>query len=252
MQLHPALLNSLVQNAATPDRELTTTDQLFSGITGDFLRQLIQMAVPSVRSRTPTLKTEARRVENQILDGRVHAKLVSSHLTSYSYQPKGWKTSLSMEQSSAMVTELAPLVLYLQYVVKRGDLLIIEEPESHLHPSGQALLAVELARLLKSDVQVIVTTHSDWILDQFANLVRRSDLSDQSELDLLDAQEAIPREDFGAWLFSKSEGDQASEVMEVPLREDAGGFDTGYDETADALYNEWVRIGNKLASSDTE
>lgn len=151
-----------------------------------------------------------------------------------------------------MVTELAPLVLYLRYVVRSGDLLIIEEPESHLHPSDQAFLAVELARLLSYDVHVIVTTHSDWILEKFANLVRQSGLSIGGNLDSGSAQQAVPREEFGAWLFRKSEDTQTSEVVEVPFEEDAGGFDVGYEETADALYNEWARTGDRLALGETK
>ena len=37
------------------------------------------------------------------------------------------------------------MVLYLRYLVRPGDLLIIEEPESHLHPAMQAAFARELA-----------------------------------------------------------------------------------------------------------
>ena len=252
MHLHPALLSSLVQNVTSPDRSSRSDPLLFSGVPGDFLRQLIQMTVPPIQPRHPTLTTEARRLEDQLLGGQIHTKKSASHLTSYSYQPRGWKTNLSMEQASSMVTELAPLVLYLRYVVRSGDLLIIEEPESHLHPSDQAFLAVELARLLSYDVHVIVTTHSDWILEKFANLVRQSGLSIGGNLDSGSAQQAVPREEFGAWLFRKSEDTQTSEVVEVPFEEDAGGFDVGYEETADALYNEWARTGDRLALGETK
>lgn len=46
---------------------------------------------------------------------------------------------------------------------KAGDLLIIENPEIHLHPSGQAKLVEFLAFLAQCGVQVIVETHSDHI-----------------------------------------------------------------------------------------
>ena len=252
IRIHPALLSSLVQHVTSPDRSTTSNSQLFSGITGDFIRQLIQMTVPSVQAQNPNLTMEAKRVENRILGGQVHARQLPSNLTSYLYQPRDWNNNLSMEQSSSMVAELAPLVLYLRYVVRSGDLLIIEEPESHLHPSGQALLAGELARLISYDVHVIVTTHSDWILEKFANLVRQSGLSIEGNLDSSSVQRAVPREEFGAWLFRKSDHNQASEVVEVPLEEDAGGFDVGYEETADALYNEWARIGDRLALGETK
>jgi predicted ATPase len=46
-----------------------------------------------------------------------------------------------------------------------GQLIIIENPESHLHPSGQAQMGRFLARVAAAGIQVIVETHSDHILN---------------------------------------------------------------------------------------
>lgn len=46
-----------------------------------------------------------------------------------------------------------------------GQLLIVENPEAHLHPSAQSQLILMLVRLAKSGVQVVVETHSDHILN---------------------------------------------------------------------------------------
>ena len=48
---------------------------------------------------------------------------------------------------------------------KPGDLLIIENPESHLHPSGQAKIAELCAIASSCGVQIIVETHSDHFLN---------------------------------------------------------------------------------------
>ncbi len=37
---------------------------------------------------------------------------------------------------SSMVKELSPLVLYLRYLAKPGELLVIDEPEMNLHPEA--------------------------------------------------------------------------------------------------------------------
>ena len=48
---------------------------------------------------------------------------------------------------------------------KPGDLLLIENPEAHLHPQGQAKMGELLARAAASGVQLLVETHSDHILN---------------------------------------------------------------------------------------
>ena len=48
---------------------------------------------------------------------------------------------------------------------KPGALLLIENPEAHLHPRGQSKLAELIALAAQSGVQVIVETHSDHIFN---------------------------------------------------------------------------------------
>lgn len=48
---------------------------------------------------------------------------------------------------------------------KPGDLIIIENPESHLHPKGQSLIGEMLALAAQDGVQLIIETHSDHLLN---------------------------------------------------------------------------------------
>lgn len=48
---------------------------------------------------------------------------------------------------------------------KSGGLLLLENPEAHLHPRGQAALGRLLAMCCSDGVQVIVETHSDHLLN---------------------------------------------------------------------------------------
>jgi len=50
-------------------------------------------------------------------------------------------------------------------VAKPGGAIIIENPEAHLHPQGQSVLARFLGRVAKSGVQVVIETHSDHFLN---------------------------------------------------------------------------------------
>lgn len=67
------------------------------------------------------------------------------------------------------VTQTLPIVIA-ALSASEGDILLIENPEVHLHPMGQALMGQFLAEAANAGVQVIVETHSDHIL----NGVRRS------------------------------------------------------------------------------
>lgn len=46
-----------------------------------------------------------------------------------------------------------------------GALIILENPEAHLHPGGQAALAKLIAKVASKGIQVIVETHSDHIIN---------------------------------------------------------------------------------------
>lgn len=48
---------------------------------------------------------------------------------------------------------------------KKGALIIIENPESHIHPRGQAELGKLIALVAQNDVQIIIETHSDHIVN---------------------------------------------------------------------------------------
>lgn len=46
-----------------------------------------------------------------------------------------------------------------------GSLLLLENPEAHLHPRGQSVMAELVARAVRAGAQVIVESHSDHVLN---------------------------------------------------------------------------------------
>lgn len=148
-----------------------------------------------------------------------------------------------------MVAELAPVVLYIRNLVEVGDTLIVEEPEAHLHPDAQAELASVLARLVNSGVRVVITTHSNWIVDQLANLVRMSELDPNDRTDLPGHDASLAREDVGVWMFADGSDGEGSTVTEIDFDPDGVGYEPGYLGIADKQYNTWAEINNRLADS---
>lgn len=58
-----------------------------------------------------------------------------------------------------------------------GGLVILENPEAHLHPAGQSRMGELIARAAAGGVQVILETHSDHVLNGLRLSVRRKLLS---------------------------------------------------------------------------
>ena len=67
------------------------------------------------------------------------------------------------------ITQVFPIIVAALSVAK-GSILLIENPEVHLHPAGQARMGQFISEVAHSGVQVIVETHSDHVL----NGIRRS------------------------------------------------------------------------------
>lgn len=67
-----------------------------------------------------------------------------------------------------------PIVLAL-LVTKPGGLVIIENPEAHLHPKGQSYLGRLIQRTAEAGVQVIIETHSDHLLNGIRVAARLSE-----------------------------------------------------------------------------
>ncbi len=57
-------------------------------------------------------------------------------------------------------------------LAKTGEILIIENPEAHLHPQAQSRLIQFLAKVCNGGVQVFIETHSDHVLNAMRVIVK--------------------------------------------------------------------------------
>lgn len=71
-------------------------------------------------------------------------------------------------------------------IAKEGNILIIENPEAHLHPKAQLNLAYLLAKLTGNGVQVFVETHSEHIVNGFRIAALKDDYTlNNNDLNIL-------------------------------------------------------------------
>lgn len=207
---------------------------------------MIELDRPPYRQRGSRRDLGAQ-IEEAILGGSVHVNRSETiGYPHFTYQPKGWKESLPLMNASSMVSELAPVVLYLRYMVGPGNILIIEEPEAHLHPGMQVEFIRQIAALVHAGVRVIVTTHSEWVLEELGNIVRCSELPEARRKKLPQGDFALRPDQVGAWLFKQKLRPRGSVVEEVNLDAETGLYPTDYEDVSLALYNDGVDIFNRI------
>ena len=253
MHAHGAVVSAVVDSAPMAGLQPVTRTPLLSGVLADFLSQLIRIDQSPVwgttRRQTNGLDS-GRQIEKTILRGAIgveHSELINyPHFT---YRPDGWKEDLPLMHASSMVSELAPVVLYLRHLVQPGNVLIIEEPESHLHPAAQVEFTRQLAKLVQQGYRVIITTHSEWILEELANVVQRSQLPPEELSTVSVSDAALTADQVGVWLFRNKTRPKGSEVVPVPLGE-SGLYDSGFDDVAIALSNDGANIFNRIGRNE--
>ena len=253
MHAHSAVVSAMLGSAPMAGLEPTVRTPMLSGVLADFLRQLIEIdRVPRRRSlsrRQQTRQDISTEIENTMLSGVV--RVDRSEFINYprfTYRPDGWQNDLSLMNASSMVSELAPVVLYLRHIVRPGNVLIIEEPESHLHPAMQVEFTRQLAKLVQVGYRVIITTHSEWVLEELSNIVQRSRLPEKARTTVSESDAALSPEQVGVWLFRPKRRPRGSEIVEVKLGE-AGLYDTGFDDVAIALSNDGANIFDRIGES---
>lgn len=88
--------------------------------------------------------------------------------------------NISLHLASSSVRAFADLYFYLRHQADTHDLLIIDEPESHLDTGNQVRLARILARFVRAGIKVLITTHSDYLIKEINNLIMLSQLNGHS------------------------------------------------------------------------
>ena len=248
MHAHHVVVSALIQNASRAglgrgSRRGSPLPAL-SGVLTDFLQNLLEVAGGTHgrdigrlhRRKGKPDDDRAARLETNVLNGRIRVEKSSVDYPHFTYRPDGSKRALSLGGVSSMVSELAPVALYLRHHVREGDLLILEEPEAHLHPAIQVAFVREIAEWVRRGIRVILTTHSEWVLEELANIVATGES---------DSSGGLPNEAVGLWLFETIDAEnphKGSTVREVPWHRDEGGFESGFEDVAMALHNKWADL----------
>lgn len=245
MHAQGVVVSSLIERASRTGFDHESLLPTLSGVLADFLKGLIELS----EERKPIGSGRlANRLETDILGGSIQVRRSTVGYPSFHYLPAKWKREMALINTSSMVSELAPVVLYMRHVVRRGDLIIIDEPESHLHPQMQVAFTGFLAAVVKAGIRVVITTHSEWVLETLANLARLSEVPKSRRSEVAVGGPALTRDEVGAWLFERKLRPKGSVVKKIPLDTVGGTFPAGFGDITENLYNGWATIANLVQS----
>lgn len=182
------------------------------------------------------------RMEKKIMEGELKAEAKFESLPNFQYVFGHGDSAvgpLPLSHASSMVAELAAMVAFIRKYTRPGDLLIIEEPETGLHPGAQRDVANVLVQLANASVHLLITTHSDIILEQLGNAIAAS------KIDAKIAAEKLEEENASVYFFHRpKKWRQGTTVKKVSFDRETGILTKDHLDVSSALYNESVDLFN--------
>jgi predicted ATPase len=118
-------------------------------------------------------KNYAYLIQKNILHGKYKIEKDGIYFIPYksNANKNNFSEKISLHMSSSTVKTFFSLVFYLEHLAKKGDTLIIDEPELNLHPDNQRKIARILSMLTNKNINVLVSTHSDYFMKELNNLI---------------------------------------------------------------------------------
>ncbi|WP_294149215.1 AAA family ATPase [uncultured Selenomonas sp.] len=153
----------------------------------------LQLITKFEEKEKPQEQKLVRFLEENMAQGAFHVK--KDFLPQIRYETDQG-VSLPLYVTSSVITEIAPILLLLKSGIS-FNAIIIEEPEAHLHPELQRRMARFIVQLMNSGKTVLITTHSDTIMQHINNMLklrhhpRKAELMEKwgyDEADLLEAR----------------------------------------------------------------
>lgn len=147
-------------------------------------------------------------LERAILGGTVSISEEGEFLYSPEAASEG---RLAIHLTASVVKSLTSLVFYFRHLARKGDFLIIDEPELNLHPDNQRKIARILAKAVRRGFKVMISTHSDYVLRELNHLIMLNKLPAEEAAALgYDPEFALDPSKVGVYLVDDHRADSIS------------------------------------------
>ena len=155
--------------------------------------------------------------------------------------------NIPLHMASSSARGLSDLYFYLRHQVEPNQLLIIDEPESHLDTQNQIMLARMLSQFVRSGIKVLITTHSDYVLKEINNLIMLNSSFEGKEKLIKRLKykscESLDPESLRCYI--------AEEGQLTPCKVDKFGADLPmFDETIDSINKASNELASRLNNAD--
>jgi len=210
----------------------------------DYFLKLTEINVARRVFEGHSLNEVANKIETQILKGKVD---FDSKTKKIIYTPSNTNLKLDLSSTSSMVSEIAPIVSYLRYVLTQPTrrnpyvigkidkeptvskhLVLIEEPEAHLHPEVQIKMMDIFSDLVNQGVKIIITSHSNYIFNKANNLILEGN---------------IDINNLSASVFKMHGNGSCGHAIET---DELGISDDNFINASELLYDEKIKLIEKL------
>jgi predicted ATPase len=153
---------------------------------------------------------------------------INKVMLDYQFEYSGNKTNSFLPKNVGFgISYILPVVLAL-LTAEPSKIIVIENPESHIHPRGQAEMGKLIARAAQNGAQLFIETHSDHILNGIRVAVK---------------EELIEKDNVNIFFFDKKTTDSEQYAFITPIQIDKNGSLSDYPEN---FLDEWSNQLSRL------
>lgn len=219
----------------------------------EYYIKLTEINTKVTKTTNPFFEEATAKIEEEILHGAINFDSGTKKLF---YTPVGTSLKLDLSATSSMVSELGPIVAYFRHIlsnpakpdkklekylksaskknIKPKQILIVEEPEAHLHPENQIKVTEIYAQLAQQGVSVVLTSHSNYIFNKLSNLIIGNKINPKH---------------VKCDLFTWSDGETETASIEV---NEYGIEDHNFVDASEELLNEKIDLLSEMDFSDDQ
>jgi predicted ATPase len=218
------------------ESELVETDLTkeypLPGNIADFIYLLLKYSIKQIGENKELIK----RFE-KILGGKIMSELGRLY-----FHDERYGLDIDINKASSGIQELTPLYLVIKHFDLKNIMLIIEEPEAHLHPELIINMTRVLTWLVRRGAYVIITTHSDYLLHMLNILIRLNKVDENKRVEWkYTKDEYLKPDEVSAYLFKYSQ-ELKSSIAEKLTIEEEGIPEDEFTNVIDELTKTHIKI----------